>query len=86
MGDMDLETLQLNLQKAEEQIATGIELLGRQEQVVADLERDGHDAAMALAVLKTMERSLALQVAAMEQLSDELADAKLERARNLRTC
>lgn len=41
---------------------------------------------MALAVLKTMERSLVLQAVAVKQLSDELADAKLERARGLRTC
>jgi hypothetical protein len=48
----------VHLRKAEEDLAKGRERVTRQDQLIQDLERHGHDATTAKAVLATMHETL----------------------------
>ena len=51
---MDRSTLEQHLALTQQHVIEAMGLVARQEKVVAELERDGHDTAEALKVLATL--------------------------------
>ena len=72
---MDRALLAQFLAKAEEHIAKSQERVRRQQQLVADLDRDGHDTVLARQVLAQFEELLSLQLADRDRLAEELSRA-----------
>jgi hypothetical protein len=68
---MDQEMLKRHLAEAEEHIATG-KNIARQRDLIAQLERDGHDTASAKTFLREFEQLQAMHIAEREQLLREL--------------
>ena len=58
---MDREMLKRHLALAEEHIATGEKNIARQRDLIAQLERDGHDTASARTFLRQFEQLQAMQ-------------------------
>jgi hypothetical protein len=71
---MDREMLQRHLALAEEHIATGEKNIARQRDLIAQLERDGHDTASARTFLREFEQLQALHIAERERLLSELSE------------
>jgi hypothetical protein len=71
---MDQEMLKRHLAQAEEHIATGDKNIGRQRDVIAELERDGHDTASARTFLRELEQLQAVLIAERERLLSELSE------------
>jgi hypothetical protein len=71
---MDREMLKSHLAQAEEHIATGDKNIARQREIIAQLERDGHDTASARAFLREFEQLQAMHIAEREQLLRELSE------------
>jgi hypothetical protein len=65
-----------HLALAEEHVARGAENVARQREMIAELERDGHDAKQARAMLAEFEQLQAMHVADRDRLIGELQDAK----------
>ncbi|SFH81178.1 hypothetical protein [Bradyrhizobium sp. Gha] len=65
--------LQQHLAMAERHVALGEDHLARQEALVAELDRDGHDTADALAILATMRETQRLHLQDRDRLLAELA-------------
>lgn len=61
-----------HLALAERHIAEGKRTIARQEQLVAELDRDGHDTAMAMALLREFQVSLAAHIEHRDRLRAEL--------------
>ena len=61
-----------HLELAKEHVAEGEEHIRRQHQMMAELERDGHDITMALEVLNTLEQAQALHLAGRDRLTKKL--------------
>ena len=57
---------------AEEHVAAGERNLARQRRIVAELERDGHNTAQALALLMYFEEVQAMHIAERDRLLREL--------------
>jgi hypothetical protein len=72
---MDRATIEEHLEQARRHVAEGEEHVARQQQIVDELERDGHDTTQAREVLKVFEETLATHVADQERLEQELASA-----------
>jgi hypothetical protein len=69
-------TLELeHLRRAEEDISKGHERLARQTQLIADLERHGHDATTAKAMLATMHNTLSVMEEHRRLIMKELSDS-----------
>ncbi len=70
----DRVQLREHLALAERHVAEGERVVARQREIVAELERDGHDAAAAQArqLLAQFEELLALHVADRDRLRKEL--------------
>jgi hypothetical protein len=71
---MDREMLKRHLALAEEHIATGEKNIARQRDLIAQLERDGHDTASARTFLREFEQLQALHIAERERLLSELSE------------
>jgi hypothetical protein len=71
---MDREMLKRHLAQGEENIATGDKNIARQRDVVAQLERDGHDTASARSFLREFEQLQAVLIAERERLLSELSE------------
>ena len=71
---MDREMLKRHLAQAEENIATGDKNIARQRDVIAQLERDGHDTASARSFLREFEQLQAVLIAERERLLSELSE------------
>jgi hypothetical protein len=69
---MDPALISEHLARAERHIAEGLAHLRHQHALIAELERDGHDAALARELLATLERTHALHIASRDQLAEEL--------------
>jgi uncharacterized membrane protein len=69
---VDREALQQHLARAEQHIAECEQHITRQREIIAQFERDGHDAATARQLLKTFEELLAMHIANRHRLLDEL--------------
>jgi hypothetical protein len=74
---MDRRSEVSHLHKAEAEIASGRERIGRQEQLVARLKRDGHDSSTAESMLQTMRDSLNVMKVHRELILDQLAAMKM---------
>lgn len=62
---------QLALAQAERHVADGEKTVARQREIVARLERDGHDASTARELLSAFEESLVMHKADRERLRQE---------------
>jgi hypothetical protein len=71
---MDREMLKRHLAQGEENIATGDKNIARQRDVIAQLERDGHDTASARSFLREFEQLQAVLTAERERLLSELSE------------
>jgi Spy/CpxP family protein refolding chaperone len=62
-----------HLAQARRHVAQGEQHVMRQRELVAEMERDGHDTAQSRALLKQFEELLALHVADRDRMERELA-------------
>jgi hypothetical protein len=69
---MDREMILQHLAQAEEHVATGAKHLTRQRELIAKLERDGHDTSEAQVVLSQFEELQAIHIAGRDRLQEEL--------------
>jgi hypothetical protein len=74
---MDLTSLKQQLDLAERHVVDGERHLSRQRELIGELERDGHLAAVerARALLVAMEQSQALHVVSRDRLRERLASS-----------
>jgi hypothetical protein len=71
---MNRNILLRHLEQAEAHVAQGVRHIERQRQIVADLERGGHDAERAREALKLFEDMQALHVANRDRLVGALRE------------
>ncbi len=69
---MDPSEIQQYLEQAERHAAEGRQLVARQEALVAELDRDGHDTDAARKVLETLRETQSLHEADVRRLLEEL--------------
>jgi hypothetical protein len=69
---MDRGRIEASLREIEHHIARGLQHLDRQRQIIAELERDGHDTAAAVTLLATLEETQRLHVASYKTIQKEL--------------
>ena len=72
---MDRAVIQEHLELANRHVADGEKHVARQKQILAELEREGHDPEQARELLAVFEETLAIYVADRERLERELASA-----------
>jgi len=65
-----------HLAQAEKHIAEGEQHLARQRELIAELERDGHDTTTAIELLHTFEQSQAGHVADRDRIRAELSNTE----------
>jgi hypothetical protein len=70
-------TIALHLCEAEAHVAEGMRHVEKQREIIADLERGGHNTLQAASLLCTLEAMLALYVAHRDRLRKELDHANL---------
>jgi len=70
---MDRAILLEHLDQARRHAVLGKHHLARQEQLIAELDRDGHDTTAAMSVLETLRRTQELHELDIERLLGELA-------------
>jgi hypothetical protein len=68
---MDRSTLLEHLAQARRHVAAGKRLIARQRELVAELERDGHDSSTAKQLLRIFEETQKLHVADRDRLERE---------------
>ena len=71
-GPMDQQMLKRHLAQAEEYIATGDKNIARQREVIAELERGGHQTRQAIATLAQSEGLQAMHLADRDRILREL--------------
>jgi hypothetical protein len=71
---MDRDILERQITKAEEQVAIAAQNVARQRELVAQLERDGHDASQAQKMLEKFLKQQALHIADRDRLIKELSE------------
>jgi len=71
---MDRDILERQLTKAEEQVVIAAQNVARQRELVAQLERDGHDASQAHKMLEQFLKQQALHIADRDRLIKELSE------------
>jgi hypothetical protein len=69
---VDRKFWERHLAEAERQIADSERLIARQRKLVAELERDGHDTAIARNLLTLFEELLATHVSERDRLQSQL--------------
>jgi Spy/CpxP family protein refolding chaperone len=70
---MDPEILQQHLFQAEEHVALGEQHISRQRELIAELDRDGHDTKEARQLLATFEQLQALHVEDRDRLRRKIS-------------
>jgi hypothetical protein len=70
---MSRETLARHLAQAEARVALGQKHIGRQKEIIAELDQSGHDAGTARALLVDFEVTQALHIADRDQIAGEIA-------------
>jgi hypothetical protein len=70
---MDRGTLEKDLSRAEAHVANGQERIARQHEIIAELEREGHDTVPARELLATFEKTQAMHVANRDRIASKLA-------------
>jgi hypothetical protein len=81
---MDLEMILRHQAQAEKHIAEGYQHVARQREIVAELERDGHDSALSRELLTEFEKGLATDIEIRDLITKELA-ASAEATRLVRS-
>jgi hypothetical protein len=71
--EMDRETLEKSLTQVEAHVAKGHERIALQHEVIAELEREGHDTVPARELLATFEKTQAMHVANRDRIASTLA-------------
>lgn len=71
---MDRSLWQRRFEEAERAVAEGQRHITRQKEIIAELERDGHDVKSACNLLAQFEWVQALHIAHRDRLQRELAD------------
>jgi hypothetical protein len=71
---MDQEILQQHLFQAEEHVALGERHIERQHELIAELEREGHDTANAKDLLATFEGLQEMHVADRDRLRQKMGE------------
>ena len=74
---MDRTLLEKLLKEAEERVAQGEEHIRQQRELIAELERDGHNTSLAQELLATFEQIQKLHVAGRDRLAKELEGLSL---------
>jgi hypothetical protein len=69
---MDRGVLLQHLAQAERHVAEGEQLLLRQEELIAELDRDGHDTEEARVILDTLRETQALHLQDRDRIIREL--------------
>ena len=72
---MDRAIIQDHLAQTERHVSQGKEHISRQREIIADLERGGHDSKAARALLVQFEEMQALHIADRDRLLRELSDS-----------
>jgi hypothetical protein len=62
-----------HLEMAERHVAEGEQHLARQRKLIAELERDGHDTALAIELLHEFERTQASHIEERDRIRAELS-------------
>jgi hypothetical protein len=70
---MDRATLEKDLTQAEAHVAKGQERIALQLEIIAELEREGHDTAPAKDMLASFEKTQAMHVANRDRIASLLA-------------
>jgi hypothetical protein len=70
---MDRYALQRHWAEAEQRVWRGQQNVNRQRRIIAELERDGHDANQARQLLSTIETTLRLHIEDRDQVANRLA-------------
>jgi len=70
---MDRATLERELSRAEAHVANGQARLAQQREIIAELDREGHDTAPAKDVLASFERTQAMHIANRDRIAGKLA-------------
>jgi hypothetical protein len=70
---MDRATLEKDLTQAEAHVAKGQERIALQLEIIAELEREGHDTAPAKDMLASFEKTQAMHVANRDRIASKLA-------------
>lgn len=68
----DRALLQRNFAEAQDHVLRGMQIIARQHEIIAELERDGHDTARARKLLDQFEQTQALHMAHRDRLRQEL--------------
>ncbi len=69
---MDRAIILEHLAQAERHVADGKQIIEKQEALIIDLERDGHDITDAIKILMTMRQTQALHEDGRDQIMKEL--------------
>jgi hypothetical protein len=72
---MQLKMLEEHLAQCERHVALGERHLSRQREIIAELDRGGHDSTKARELLVIFGETQAMHVAHRDRLRDELANA-----------
>jgi hypothetical protein len=72
-GKMDRATLEKDLTQAEAHVAKGQKRIALQHEIIAELEREGHDTAPAKDMLASFEKTQAMHVANRDRIAGKLA-------------
>jgi hypothetical protein len=70
---MDRAMLERHLKQAKEHVALGRKSVLRQFEIIAELERDGHDATTARALLTTYQSIQEVQESDLDRIKKDLA-------------
>jgi hypothetical protein len=70
---MDRTTLELDLRRAEAHVANGHARIAQQREIIAELDREGHDTAPAKDMLASFERTQAMHIAHRDRIAGKLA-------------
>lgn len=73
---MDHAILREHLALVEQHIRDGERHIGRQRQLIAELQRSGHDSSTAQDLLRSYEQSQSLHIAKRDRMRQELAGHK----------
>ena len=73
----DKQTL-AHLEVAERHVAEGAQHIARQHDLIAELQRDGHETATAVELLRTFEQSQANHIENRDRIRAELSSAANE--------
>ena len=70
---MERATLENDLSRAEAHVANGQKRIAQQHEIIAELDREGYDAAPAKDMLASFERTQAMHVGNRDRIAGKLA-------------